>query len=350
MKKKKNYIRISVDAMSGDYGFKISVKASIIAIKKYPALHIKLVGDEFVIQKFINSSKFSYDKDRLSIVHSDEIVLMNDSPILALRKKKSSMRIALELVKQNIVDACVSSGNTGALLALSKYILNTLDQIDKPAIISSIPIYNNKFQVESKLLMLDLGANTSCSAKNLFQFALMASTLAESINKIKRPKIGLLNIGTEENKGLHLIRDAAEKIKNCKKLNYVGFLEGNEIFSKKADILVCDGFSGNIALKVMEGTSTFIYRLMKDSWSNNLLFKIFSIFVIPTLIKIKKMVKVDAYNGAFFLGIRGIIIKGHGSSKEEAFISAINQAIQAVENDLINKIRIGLAKSTKDNA
>ncbi len=324
--------------MGGDHGLKTTIPACLSALKKFPDLHICLVGIAKDIEQFLTAHKTPYDTTRLSIVNANEIVEMDESPALALRNKKdSSMRVAINLVKSDDVDACVSAGNTGALMATSKFVLKTLNEIDRPAIVYAIPSLDRKTKKMNPVYMLDLGANVNCSSEQLFQFGIMGSVLAANLKGTERPRVALLNIGEEEMKGLDSIKQAAKMLQNCDHINYIGYVEGNDIFSAKADVIVCDGFAGNIALKTMEGTAKLIADMLKDSFNNSIFSKLAMLISAPVLTGLKRKLDTNQYNGASLLGLRGIVIKSHGSASAEAFETAIYEAIKEIKYNIPQK-------------
>lgn len=277
---------------------------------------------------------------RLSIQHASETVEMDESPSLALRNKKdSSMRVAINLVKEGVVDACVSAGNTGALMATSRFVLKMIAGIDRPAIVYAMPNIDQETGERSTAYMLDLGANVDCTAEHLFQFAVMGSVLCQAIQGIEKPRVSLLNIGEEEIKGLDNIKEAAKMLADCPYINYAGFIEGNGIFAAKTDVVVCDGFIGNVALKTSEGVVKFLGAVIKGAIKSSWFTRIAAVFAMPVLLAIKKRLDVKSYNGASFLGLRGIVIKSHGGADSVAFASAIEAAIHEVEQNIPNKIR-----------
>lgn len=324
--------------MGGDHGLKTTVSACLSALKNFPDLHICLVGIAKDIEQFLTAHKTPYDTTRLSIINANEIVEMDESPALALRNKKdSSMRVAINLVKSGDVDACVSAGNTGALMATSKFVLKTLNEIDRPAIVYAIPSLDRKTKKMNPVYMLDLGANVNCSSEQLFQFGIMGSVLAANLKGTERPRVALLNIGEEEMKGLDSIKQAAKMLQNCDHINYIGYVEGNDIFSAKADVIVCDGFAGNIALKTMEGTAKLIADMLKDSFNNSIFSKLAMLISAPVLTGLKRKLDTNQYNGASLLGLRGIVIKSHGSASAEAFETAIYEAIKEIKYNIPQK-------------
>lgn len=330
--------RVSVDAMGGDHGLKTTIPACLSALKKLPDLYISVVGITQKIEQFLSTNKAQYDTARLSIIHAAEIVEMDESPTLAIRNKKdSSMRVAINLVKNSEVDACVSAGNTGALMATSKFVLKTLNDIDRPAIVYAIPSLDRKTKKMNPVYMLDLGANIHCSSEQLFQFGIMGSVLAANLKGREYPRVALLNIGEEEIKGLDNIKQAAKMLKNCNHINYIGYIEGNDIFSAKVDVIVCDGFAGNIALKTMEGTAKLIADMLKDSFSSSIFSKLAMLISAPVLTGLKRKLDTNQYNGASLLGLRGIVIKSHGSASANAFETAIYEAVKEIKHNIPQK-------------
>lgn len=321
---------ISLDAMSGDLGAEVVVRAANATLEKHSALELILVGDEPKLQKLVTA--IVGEQARLSIVHASEVVGMSESPAEALRRKKdSSMRIAVDLVKQGRAQAAVSAGNTGALMATAKYVLKMLPGIDRPAIITELPA------IGGSLHMLDLGANTLCSAEHLFQFAVMGSIVTADITGIESPKIALLNIGAEDTKGHETVQEAASLLQ-ASGLNYVGFIEGSELFSGKADVVVTDGFTGNVALKTMEGTVGLASHYLRRAFSRNWLTKFQAILAKPVLRSLALEMDSRNYNGATLVGLNGIVIKSHGGADSYAFQHAIDTAIVEVKNQVPQQI------------
>lgn len=328
---------ISLDAMGGDLGIRATVPAAIRSLKAHPSLRIILVGLE---QSLVQACKRIPDslKDRVECVYATEVVEMDESPAWALKRKKdSSMRVAINLVQQGRAHACVSSGNTGALMATARFVLKTIAGIDRPAIVYAVPGINRETGQRVSAYMLDLGANVDCSVEHLVQFALMGSVLAQ--NKIARPRVALLNIGEEESKGISVIKEAAVRLAACPHIHYVGFVEGNDIFTDKADVIVCDGFIGNIALKTMEGVATFISSAVKGAVKKNLWSKLLALFALPILLKIKGELDLNQYNGASLLGLNGIVVKSHGRSDAKALCTAISEAVKEVEKQVPHRIK-----------
>jgi len=327
-------MRIAIDAMGGDHGVDVTVPAALAVLKQYPELSLTLVGQEAAIKAALRKNK-AENCSRLSIHHANDVVEMDELPSHALRNKKdSSMRVAINLVKEGVAQACVSAGNTGALMATSRFVLKVVPGIDRPAIVYAMPGINYDTGANATVHMLDLGANVDCDAEHLFQFAIMGSVLAAATTGKSRPRVALLNIGEEEMKGLDNIKQASKMLSNCPAVNYIGFVEGNDIFRDKADVIVCDGFIGNIALKTSEGVAQFIMHNVKSAFKSSLLGKICGVLASPVLLKIKKNLNIKRFNGASFLGLKGIVLKSHGGADEEAFASAIIRAVGEVKQDV----------------
>ncbi len=325
---------ISVDAMGGDRGISATVPAALASLKKHINLELILVGDEKLLRRALRKCKAD-NHPRLKIQHASEVVAMDESPALALRgKKDSSMRVAINLVKEGQANACVSAGNTGALMATARFVLKTLPGIDRPAIIYALPAYDRGNDQMTSVHMLDLGANIECSAQHLFEFAIMGASLTEAVDGLSKPRIALLNIGQEDIKGLEPIKQAAKLLTDEPTINYIGFIEGNDIFSAKADVVVCDGFVGNVALKTTEGVAALLGAMLKQSLFNTFMGRVTALLAVPVLWRIKKRFDIRRYNGASFLGIKGIVVKSHGGADRIAFATAIEEAIKETEKDI----------------
>lgn len=330
---------IAIDATGGDFGPPVTVPASINILAKYPQVHLILVGDADGLTQALQS--FSYDSNRLQIYHASQRVEMDEAPAQALRTKKdSSMRVAINLVKEGIAQACVSAGNTGALMATARFVLKTLPGIDRPAIIATFPTISKTKNVR----ILDLGANVDSSAEHLYQFAVMGSVLASAVENILQPSIYLLNIGTEDIKGTESIKQAAQLLTNSKLINYAGFIEGDALYKGEADVVVCDGFVGNVALKTTEGVAHLITALIKASFLRNPLTKLAGLMVKPILRSFIRHINPENYNGATLLGLQGIVIKSHGSANVKSFSHAIEEAMIEVEKNVPERIKHELAR------
>jgi len=337
-------IKVSIDASGGDFGFPITVKAGINALGIYKDLHLHFVGDEKCIQKELKKHTiYNTFIDRISITHASEVIDMGDSPSTALRHKKdSSMRVAINLIQNGTVDACVSAGNTGALMAIARFILKTIEGVDRPAIMGSIPTLNGHIHV------LDLGANVDSRPETLLQFAIMGSIVVQNTENILNPSIGLLNVGVEEMKGHDKIQDTAELLKDSS-LNYAGFVEGDDIFKGVVDVVVCDGFEGNIALKASEGVANMFSHLIKESFNKNLLTKLVAIFAKPVMSDFKSKVDPGQYNGASLLGLKGVVVKSHGNADVDSYFQAIREAYLEAHAKITDKISTQLTRELEEH-
>lgn len=328
---------IAIDAMGGDHGPSVTVPAALSALRQHKKLKLLLVGDEQVLAQVLEQHGASQN-DRLRLHHASQVVGMDEKPSQALRgKKDSSMRVALNLVKEGEALACVSAGNTGALMATARFVLKTLDGIDRPAIISTLPTIGGHTH------MLDLGANVDSPAEVLYQFALMGSVLTSAVDGIKQPTVGLLNIGEEEMKGNEQVKQAATLL-STSGLNYVGFVEGDDIYKGTVDVIVADGFVGNVSLKTGEGLAKMISHYMREEFKRNLLTKLAALVAMPVLNAFKRRIDPRAYNGASLVGLRGIVIKSHGSADAFSFNTAINEAVREVEKNVPEMISEELNK------
>lgn len=326
---------IALDAMSGDNGPAAVIPAALDALERHPEIKLILVGEQQVISDELK--RFGGKPGaRLSIQHATQVVGMDELPSQALRgKKDSSMRVAINLVKNGEAQACVSAGNTGALMATARFVLKTLPGIDRPAIITALPTIRGHSHV------LDLGANIDCSAEHLYQFAVMGSVLCSAVDGNDAPTLGLLNIGEEEIKGNEQIKAAAKSLSESN-LNYCGFVEGDDIYKGTTDVVVCDGFMGNVALKTSEGVAKMISHYMKQEFKKNILTKLAGLIALPVLGAFRKRIDPRAYNGASLVGLRGIVIKSHGSADAFSFGSAINEAVIEVKENVPEKIKVQL--------
>lgn len=330
-------VRIAVDCMGGDNGLSVTVPACLEYLDRESDVELILVGIEDQIKAAL-AAKSSAHMGRIRIHHASEVVGMDEPPAQALRgKKDSSIRVAATLVKEGQADAVVSAGNTGALMAISRYILKTLDGIDRPAIASALP--NQK---GGSTLMLDLGANVDCAAEHLLQFGYMGAALVAATEGIDRPTVGLLNIGEEVIKGNETVKAAAELLR-ASALNFFGNVEGNDIFKGTTDVVVCDGFVGNVALKTSEGLAQMLGGAIKQEFQRNLLTKSMAVLSLPVLLQFKKRVDHRRYNGAALLGLKGIVIKSHGSADAYGFSFALKRARDAAKAQLVERIRSSMA-------
>ncbi len=326
------YLTIAIDAMGGDFGPEITIPASVNCLKSNSKLSIILVGDEQVLKNQV-ANEIPKLNGRLNIHHASESVEMHEAPAKALKNKKdSSMRVAINLVRDGKAAACVSAGNTGALMAKARFVLKMIPGIERPAIVSTLPSIHGHSHV------LDLGGNVDSSAEQLFQFGVMGSEVVKAVDNIDNPRVGLLNIGEEETKGNEQVKAAAKLLENSD-LNYVGYVEGNSLCAgNNVDLIVTDGFVGNVALKTIEGTAAMISQLMKEEFNKNIFTKVSALFSFPALKALKKRIDPRLYNGASFVGLRGLVIKSHGGADSLAFATAIQLAVVEAEKNVAQKI------------
>jgi len=321
--------------MGGDFGPDSVIPAAFEILEHYSYVNLILTGDEVTLQKKLDEYKHNYsvrDLSRITIQHTTQVVGSNEAPSSALRgKKDSSMRVAINLVKQGKADACVSAGNTGALMATARFVLKTLPGIDRPAICSALPT------VKGHTHVLDLGANVETSPEGLYEFAVMGAALVSALDEKDNPTVGLLNIGEEEIKGNEVVKEAA-KILSQSDLNYVGYVEGDGIYMGDADVVVCDGFVGNVMLKASEGVAKLFAHFMRQAFMQNLFTKLMGLMVKPVLKALKKNIDPREYNGASFLGLQGIVIKSHGGADAYSFRRSIEVAIQEVKQNVPARI------------
>ena len=331
---------IALDAMGGDHGAPVTVGAAKLALDEFPGLELVLVGDQQQLQAEIETLGLSSNQ-RIRIHHASEIVAMDESPVVALKKKKdSSMRVAINLVKDGSVQACVSAGNTGALMATSKFVLKTIRGISRPAICTALP------GIKSHTHMLDLGANLECEPENLLEFAVMGSVLARSVDGIKNPSVGLLNIGSEAIKGSDSIKRASRLIAESG-LNYHGFVEGDDIYKGSVDVIVTDGFVGNVSLKTGEGLAALVSHVLQTEFKRNWFTKLAAVFAMPVLSAVRRKLDPGRYNGATLLGLNGIVVKSHGGADTSSFLNAIRIASIEIEKDVPQRISSMIEKHFK---
>jgi phosphate acyltransferase len=322
---------IAIDAMGGDFGPRSIVQACIACLSATPSLHLTLVGQPSILESLI-AGHSAVDRSRLSIAPASEVIAMNERPSHALRSKPdSSMRVALELLRDGKVQACVSSGNTGALMALSRHVLKTLPGIDRPAMVAAVPTQAGYCQ------LLDLGANVDCTASQLFQFAVMGSVAAQALG-VPRPRVALLNVGTEDVKGNQQVKEAAVLLQAAPGLHYIGFVEGDGVYRGEADVVVCDGFVGNIMLKSSEGLATMISSRLEAVFRRNLFSRCVGMLALPLMRRLQADLAPARHNGASFLGLQGIVVKSHGSAGAQGFQSAIERALIEIHEDLPKRL------------
>lgn len=323
--------KIAIDAMGGDFGPSVTLPAAYKAVKEYSDIELILVGQQDKLELEFQRLGLKSDS-RISFHHASEIVEMDESPAVALKKKKdSSMRVAINLVKEGVVDACISAGNTGALMATGKFVLKTIPGISRPAICTALPT------ITGHTHMLDLGANIDCTPEHLLQFAIMGSVLCESVDEKQKPSIGLLNIGSEAIKGNEIVKQASQLIAQTG-LNYKGFIEGNDIYTGKVDVVVSDGFVGNVSLKTAEGLASMVTTVLKQSFKKNLFTRLAALIALPVLNAVKHTLDPRQYNGASLLGLNGIVIKSHGSADVDSFFNAIKIASIEIDKSVPERI------------
>jgi glycerol-3-phosphate acyltransferase PlsX len=324
-------VTVAVDCMGGDHGVHVTVPAALDFLQRFEDVNVILVG----LRDDINVELRKYKGDfgaRVTLQHASEVVGMDEAPASALRgKKDSSMRVAIDLVKSGAAHACVSAGNTGALMATSRFVLKMLPEIERPAICSVLPTHNGR------TYMLDLGANVDCTAEHLLQFGVMGATLVSAVENKERPSVGLLNIGAEDIKGSEVVKHAAELLR-VSGLNFYGNVEGDDIYKGTTDVVVCDGFVGNVTLKASEGIARMLATYLREEFNRNLFTRAASLVALPVLNAFKRRFDPRNYNGATLLGLRGIVVKSHGSADRISFRIAIGRACDEARNGVLAKI------------
>jgi len=322
---------VALDAMGGDHGPSVVVPAAFRVLDQQPELNLVLVGDQTILEQEMARHACAHS-ERVSVAHASQQVRMDELPSQALRNKKdSSMRLAIDLVKRGDAHACVSAGNTGALMATARFVLKTLPGIDRPAIISALP------SVTGHTHVLDLGANVESSPQQLFQFAVMGSVLVSAVDNISRPTVGLLNIGQEEMKGNESVKEAAQLLA-ASDIHYIGFVEGDDIYRGTANVVVCDGFVGNVALKSSEGVASMIGHFIRQEFHRSAWSRAIGFLAIPVLRSLRMRIDPREYNGASFVGLRGIVIKSHGGADVIAFARAIDEGIAEIRKSVPERI------------
>jgi glycerol-3-phosphate acyltransferase PlsX len=330
-------LTIAIDCMGGDHGPKVTVPAAIAFLQSNKDARAILVGREPEIRAQLDAAKRPA-QEALEVRHASEVIAMDEPPAQAIRNKKdSSMRIALDLLKAGEASAVVSAGNTGALMAISRFVLKMLPGIDRPAIASILPTING-----GRVYALDLGANVDCEPQHLLEFAVMGAMLVSAVEHKERPSVGLLNVGEEEIKGNEVVKKAAELLR-ASGLNFHGNIEGDDIYKGTTDVVVCDGFVGNVALKTSEGLARMLATSLRQEFERNLFAKIAALVAMPVLSRFKRTWDPGRYNGASLLGLRGIVIKSHGSADGPAFTRAIERAAEEVRNDVLGRISARMA-------
>jgi len=324
-------VTVAIDAMGGDHGPAVTLPAALAFLEQVPDAHVIAVGQEAPLQAALAKLR-SPALSRLSVHAASEVVEMHEPPALALRNKKdSSMRVAINLVKDGAAEACVSAGNTGALMAISRFVLRMLPGVDRPAIAGVLPTQTGSTTV------LDLGANVNCSPEQLVQFAVMGVALASSVEGIERPTVGLLNIGEEDIKGNDVVKETAELLRDSG-LNFHGNVEGSDIYKGTTDVVVCDGFVGNVALKTSEGLAQMLYEFLRAEFTRTPLTKLAALIAFPVLRAFKRRIDPRRYNGATLIGLKGIVVKSHGGADRIAFECALHRAHAEVAKGVLDKI------------
>jgi len=325
-------VTVAVDAMGGDHGPSVTLPAALQFLEETPDARVIAVGVEAPMKAALAKLR-SPALSRLSLHAASEVVEMHEPPADALRKKKdSSMRVAINLVKDEVAQACISAGNTGALMAISRFVLKTLPGIDRPAIASQLPTRGG-----GVVTVLDLGANVNCSPEQLVQFAVMGTALAAAVEGIERPTVGLLNVGEEEIKGNDLAKETGELLR-VSGLNFFGNIEGDDIYKGVTDVVVCDGFVGNVVLKASEGLATMLYEMLKAEFTRNVFTRLAALFAYPVLLSFKHRVDPRRLNGATLIGLKGVVVKSHGSADALAFRHALRKAYTEAAHGVLDKI------------
>jgi glycerol-3-phosphate acyltransferase PlsX len=324
-------VRIALDCMGGDHGPSVTVAAAATFLRRVPDAQVILVGQREVLESYLETHGLT-GEPRARVQHASEVVSMDDPVAVAVRTKRdSSMRVAIDLVKSGEADACVSAGNTGALMAIARFVLKMLPGVERPAIASMVPT------MRGRSCVLDLGANVDCTPVHLLQFAIMGSTLYSIVGKVERPTVGLLNVGEEEIKGNEVVKQAGDLLK-ASGLNYVGNVEGYDIYRGTTDVVVCDGFVGNVFLKSSEQLARMLASYLSEEFKRSLLSRLRGAIAMPVLKAFKNRVDPRLYNGASLLGLRGIVVKSHGSADAVAFEVAIQRAWEEANNAIIQRI------------
>ena len=329
-------VTLAIDAMGGDHGPQVTVPAVLRFLRRDKDCSAILVGREEVVRPLLGGAEQGLG-ERLRVVHASEVVGMDEAIATALRSKKdSSMRVAAELVKSGAAQAAVSAGNTAALMGISRFVLKTLPGIDRPAIASIVP------NVNSYSYVLDLGANVDCAPEHLLQFAIMGAMLYTALEHKEHPSVGLLNIGEEQIKGNEVVKRAGELLKDSG-LNFYGNVEGDDIYAGVVDVVVCDGFVGNVALKASEGVARMMTSALRQEFGRNLLTRLAALVALPVLNAVKRRFDPRRYNGGSLLGLTGVVVKSHGSADEVAFVCALERAAEAARNRLPERIAASMA-------
>jgi len=337
-------VRIAIDCMGGDHGLSVTVPAAVAFARRTPDVSCLLVGRQEDLQRALADAGLGGAAElagRIHVQHASQQVGMDESPTQAMRNKRdSSMRVALDLVKEGRADGCISAGNTGALMATSRFVLKMLDGIDRPAIATQLPNMRG-----GATTMLDLGANVDCEPVHYLQFGLMGAALVTALDNRARPSVGLLNIGEEVIKGNDAVRQAAELLR-ASPLNFVGNVEGNDIYEGRVDVIVCDGFVGNVALKTSEGLARMLGQMIREEFGRTLLSKVAALAAMPVLRRFKRRVDPSRYNGACLVGLRGVVVKSHGSADAVGFETALQRCADACRSGLPERIAAAIPRAS----
>ncbi|MFP3124107.1 phosphate acyltransferase PlsX [Ectobacillus funiculus] len=330
-------MKIAIDAMGGDHAPKAVVLGAIKAVETFSDIHITLVGKEEEIRKYLTK------EERISILHTDEVIEATDEPVRAVRRKKNaSMVLTAQQVQEGVADACISAGNTGALMAAGLFVIGRIEGIERPALSPTMPTTDGK-----GFIMLDVGANVDAKPMHLYQYAVMGSIYAEKVRGISAPRVGLLNVGTEDGKGNELTKQTFDLLKNSS-LNFVGNVEARDLLEGAADVVVSDGFTGNIALKALEGAALSVFSLLKKQLTSSFISKLAAAMLKPKLLGLKKQMDYSEYGGAALFGLKAPVIKAHGSSDEHAVFSAVRQTREMVANNMVATITEAVEKQTEE--
>ncbi len=333
-------IIIAIDCMGGDHGPNVTVPAALDFLSRNADARVILVGLEEKLRAILPAPV----PERVAIRHASEVVAMDEPPALALRNKKdSSMRVAINLVKEGEADACISAGNTGALMAISRFVLKMLPGIDRPAICAVLPT------VKGHVHVLDMGANVDCSPEHLLQFGIMGAMLVAAVDHREQPTVGILNIGEEDIKGNEVVKQAAELLRNSG-LNFIGNVEGDGVYKGEAEVVVCDGFVGNVALKTSEGLAQMLSTFLRQEFGRNLFTKLVALLALPVLKGFKRRVDHRRYNGASLLGLKGIVVKSHGSADAYGFRHAIERAAEEARGQVLSRIADQVARHVSSSS
>lgn len=329
---------IAIDVMSGDFGPRVVISATLRFLRQQKDVSVCLVGDQSVISSLLGRHSFA---ERIRIVHASEVIGMSEMPVVALRhKKQSSTHLAVELLKKGEAAACISAGNTGALMAISKRMLGMIEGVDRPAICGALPT------LHGRSYLLDMGANVDCEAKHLLQFARMASVMVSVAEGKVSPTVALLNNGEEEIKGNSQVKEAAALLSAQADLHYIGYVEGHRIFDAASDIIVCDGFVGNIALKASEGVASYILQKIRQEMKADFLSRCLSLFAWPALYRAKNSIDPRGFNGACLLGVQGVVVKSHGHADQKAFFHALQKTYRLMKNDMTGRLNQAFSQTS----